>query len=66
MNLTQEEQRLTLRAISNQIDHYSAAIKRTLSFNEPRLRQLEEEKSSLITAYHKIKNHEPALTTPTT
>ena len=55
MNLTPEEKRHALLAISNQIDNYSAAIRRTPSFKEHSLLQLDEEKKLLISAYHKIR-----------
>lgn len=55
MNLTPEEQRLTLRAISNAIDHYSAAIDRTPRNRDSKLFQLEAARETLLNAYKKIK-----------
>jgi hypothetical protein len=66
MNLTPLEIRLTLRAISNAVDKYDAAIDRTPRNFDIKLDKLETERESLISAYKKIKNHEPASHTPTT
>lgn len=66
MNLTPVERRLTLRAISNAIDHYDAVIDRTPRNCDLKLDKLESEREALIYAYKKIKNHEPASHTSTT
>lgn len=66
MNLTPEEKRHTLRAISNAIDSYAAAIDRTPRNCDTKLYMLETARASLLTAYKKIKDHEPASNTPTT
>lgn len=66
MNLTPEEKRHTLRAISNAIDSYAAAIDRTPRHCDTKLNMLETARAALLTAYQKIKNHEPATNTPST
>ena len=66
MNLTPDEKRHTLRAISNAIDHYDQAISRTPRNCDTRLNQLERDRAILRSAYKKIYNHEPASNTPTT
>lgn len=66
MNLTPEEKRHTLRAISNAIDHYDAAISRTPRNCDTKLHMLERDRAILRSAYKKIRNHEPASNTPTT
>lgn len=65
MNLTTIEIRLTLRAISNAVDKYDAAIDRTPRNCVFKLDKLETERESLISAYKKIKNNEHASNTPT-
>lgn len=64
MNLTPLEIRLTLRAISNAVDKYDAAIDRTPRNCDLKLDKLESEREALIYAYKKIKNHEHASNTP--
>ena len=66
MNLTPDEKRHTLRAISNAIDHYDAAIDRTPRNSDTRLNKLERDRAILSSAYKKIYNHEPASNPPTT